>query len=467
MGRNPNQAGRLSLARQPAPGAPILPAHQPERRLGTADVVLMIVGIVIGAGIFRVPADVAAAVSTEWQALGLWLLGGFAALSGALTYAELATRYPSIGGEYHFLRLAWGARLSALFVWARIAVMQTGAIATVAFVAGDYAAGAWPSGPSPALWAGLSILGVTLANMASLEAGRRGQQLFVSVELLAIAAVIVAALVLGARGGGATLAGSAGPPAGTGLGLALVFIMLAYGGWNEAAYLSAETRDGPRALVRALVLGLGGVTLLYLAVNAAFLFTLGRAALAGTPAPATLLLGAAFGPGAATLVGVAVVVAALSTMNATIITGARAMCAAGQTVPALKPLGSWDQARSVPRPALLVQAAVALALTAYGATTRDGFSAMVAFGAPVFWLFLALTAASLFLLRWRHPQAGGFRVPLYPVVPLIFLGVCLAMLWSSVDYARFLLTGSESGRLAGVLGLLVLAAGVPMIIRAR
>ncbi len=442
------------------------PAQAPQRRLGTLDVALLIVGIVIGAGIFRVPADVATAASSEWQALGLWLLGGLAALAGALTYAELSSRYPSIGGEYHFLRLAWGPRLAALFVWARIAVMQTGAIATVAFVAGDYAAGAWPSGPSPALWAGLTILGVTLANMASLEAGRRGQQLFVSIELLAIAAVLVAALVIGASGDSGTIAASAGPPAGSGLGLALVFIMLAYGGWNEAAYLSAETRDDS-AMVRALILGLGGVTLLYLLVNASFLFTLGREALAGTPAPATLLLGAAFGPWAATAIGVAIVVAGLSTMNATIITGARAMCAAGRQVPALAPLSRWDQARSVPRPALVVQAIVALALTAYGATTRDGFSAMVAFGAPVFWLFLALTGASLFVLRWRHPGAQSFRVPLYPVVPLLFLAVCLAMLWSSVDYARFLLTSTENGRLAGIAGLLLLAAGIPLIRNAR
>jgi amino acid transporter len=451
-----------------SPGrAPVSPGgHQPTRSLGTLDVALLIIGIVIGAGIFRVPADVAAAASSEWQALGLWLLGGLAALAGALTYAELATRYPSIGGEYHFLRLAWGPRLAALFVWARISVMQTGAIATVAFVAGDYAAGAWPDGPSPALWAGLAILAVTLANMASLEVGRRGQQLFVSVELGAIAAVLVAALVIGASGSAAPLAAAAGPPAGTGLGLALVFIMLAYGGWNEAAYLSAETRSDT-GLVKALLLGLGGVTLLYLLVNAAFLFTLGREALAGTPAPATLLLGAAFGPAAATAVGIAVVVAALSTMNATIITGARAMCAAGRHVPLLRPLGRWDQARSVPRPALLVQALVALALTAYGATTRDGFTAMVAFGAPVFWLFLALTAASLFILRWRHPGAQGFRVPFYPIVPLIFLGVCLAMLWSSVDYARFLLTSSDSGRLAGLAGLAILAAGIPLILKAR
>jgi amino acid transporter len=444
-----------------------LQAPQPERRLSAADVALMIVGIMIGAGIFRVPADVAAAVSTEWQALALWALGGVAALTGALTYAELATRFPSIGGEYHFLRLAWGPRVGALFVWARIAVMQTGAIATVAFVVGDYARGLWPNGPHPAIWAGAAIAGVTLANMFSLEAGRRGQMLFVAVEVAAIAAILAAALWLGLGGGAAPQPLPDAQPAGTGLGLALVFILLAYGGWNEAAYLSAETRAGGGGLVRALLLGIGAVTLLYLAINAAFLFTLGREALAATPAPATRLLEAAFGPAAAAAIAAAVIVASLSTINATVITGARAMCAAGRQVPLLAPLAGWDQARSVPRPALLLQALIAIVLTAYGATARDGFTAMVAFGAPVFWLFLALTAAALFRLRRTHPHATGFRVPLYPVVPLVFLAVCLAMLWSSLDYAAFLLTSSESGRHAGVLGVVLLLLGIPLIRNAR
>ncbi|WP_199555796.1 APC family permease [Sandaracinobacteroides hominis] len=441
---------------------------QPARRLSATDVALMIVGIVVGAGIFRVPADVAAASSNNWEVLGLWLAGGLAALTGALTYAELATRYPSIGGEFHFLRLAFGARVGALFVWARVAVMQTGAIATVGFVAGDYAAGLWPNGPSPAMWAGIAVLAVSFGNMISLEAGRRGQQIFVAIEIFAIVSVIAAAVMLGIGGGGAAqVAGSGSAMPGTSLGLALVFIMLAYGGWNEAAYLSAETKGGGSGLVAALVLGLGLVTLLYLAVNAAFLFAFGREGLAGTPAPATLLLDAAFGPVGAALVAGAVVVASLSTMNATVITGARAMCAMGRHLPLFGPLGQWDQARSVPRPALLVQALVALALTAYGATTRDGFSAMVAFGAPVFWLFLALTALSLFILRRRRPEVGGFAVPLYPIVPLLFLGVCLTMLWSSLGYAAFLLGQSESGRLAGILGLGLLVAGIPLVWKAR
>jgi len=446
-------------------GLPAEPAGgmHPARSLSALDVALLTVGIVIGAGIFRVPAEVAGAVGSSWQVLALWGIGGLAALTGALSYAELASRFPSIGGEYHFLRLAWGARVSALFVWARVAVMQTGAIATVGFVAGDYAAALWPDGPTPALWAGIAVLLVTLANMASLEIGRQGQRWLVAAVLAAMLLVIAAAPAVAP--GSVAPAGQA--PQGAGIGLALVFVMLAYGGWNEAAYLSAEVKGGATGMVRALVGGLALVVCLYLALNAALLWGLGREGLAATPAPATALVNAAFGPLAAALLGSAVVAASLSTMNATVITGARAMCALGRDIPLLGFIGKWDAKRSVPRTALLVQGMVALALTAYGASARDGFTAMVAFGAPAFWLFLALTALALFRLRRTHPQATGFTVPFYPVVPLIFLGACLVMLWSAIGYARFQLGASEAGGLAGALGIGLLVAGLPLIWRAR
>jgi amino acid transporter len=438
----------------------------PRRGLSTADIAFLIVGIVVGAGIFRVPADVAGAVDSPAAVMGLWLAGGLVALCGALSYAELATRFPSIGGEYHFLKLAWGRRLGALFVWARAAVMQTGAIATVAFVGGDHAAAIWPSGPSAGLWAAIAVATITAWNLLGLGAGTLGQRLFVAGELGAIGLVVAAGAWVALAEIAIPLPTAPPSSGGPGIGLALVFIMLAYGGWNEAAYLSAEARDGGLGLVRALLLGLLLVVVLYLAVNAAFLSALGLEGLAATPAPATLLGEAAFGPLAGAVIGVAVVAAVLSTMNATVITGARAMCAAGSDVPLLRPLGRWDAARSVPRAALVVQGAIALALTGYGATARDGFTAMVAFGAPVFWLFLALTALALFRLRRTHPEATGFRVPLYPLVPLVFLAASVFMLWSSLDYARFLLGASDGGRFAGVAGALLLLAGIPIIWRA-
>lgn len=139
------------------------------------------------------------------------------------------------------------------------------------------------------------------------------------------------------------------------------------------------------------------------------------------------------------------------------------MCALGQDVPLLSRLGKWDEGRSVPVIALLVQGGAALALTLYAATTRDGFAAMVAFGAPVFWLFLSLTALSLFILRRKYPDRDSFRAP--PVLPLVFLVACSFMLWSGVDYARYMWVDGE--RAAGLLGIFLLLAGLPLAWRAK
>ena len=456
MDGDAHQARRVTIDDQSVGNAAV-----PRRRLSMLDVLLLTVGIVIGAGIFRVPPDIARAVGGEWQMLALWLAGGLAALTGALCYAELATRFPSIGGEYHFLRLAWGPKLAAWFVWARMAVIQTGSIATVGFVAGDYAAALWPDGPSPAQWAAMAVAGVTAGNMLSLEVGRRGQQLLQAMLLTGMLLVIIA---------GFTTAGSGPvtrPPAANGsLPLALVFVMLSYGGWNEAAYLSAETRR-PQAIVAALVGGLGVVALLYLLFNWALLHGLGLSGIAASSAPAAQLVAARFGPVAGGLLGLAVVAAALSTMNTSSITGARAICALGGNLPALRFFSSWDARRSVPRGALAMQGLVTLLLTAYGAAAADGFAAMVAFGAPVFWLFLGLTALALFRLRRLYPEARGFSVPLYPLVPLLFAGICGWMLWSSLQFALLLLGSSDAGRHAGMLGVALLLAGLPLALKAR
>ena len=191
----------------------------------------------------------------------------------------------------------------------------------------------------------------------------------------------------------------------------------------------------------------------YLLVNLAYLSALGLAGLAATPAPAEAIARAAGGAGAGAAMAIAVVLAALSTLNVTTLTGARAMCALGQDLPALAFLGRWNQGRSVPRVALLLQGAVALILTALGGLTRDGFEAMVAFTAPVFWLFLAAVA----LVPLKQP---GFRAPVR-LAALLFLGACLWMLWSSLGYARFLAGESRVAGLLGFGGLLLVALGLP------
>lgn len=407
----------------------------------------MVAGIVIGAGIFRAPANVAALLPDAPAFLALWLVGGLVALAGAFTYVALAGRHGGIGGEYRFLVAGFGPRLGMLFVWARMAVIQTGALATVAFVAGDYLATLLP-GPAAA-WALASVLLVTLFNLAGLAVSAHAQRLVVLVVVAALVLLVAAGLL--APVSPAPQAAATNGPANP--GLALVFVMLVYGGWNEAAYLSGEAKGGAAGLRRGLVGGLLLVMALYLAVNLAYLAALGLPGLAATTAPAEAIARAAGGPLAAALMALAVVLASLSTLNVTTLTGARAMCALGQDVPAFAFLGHWDAGRSVPRTALLLQGGVALLLTALGALTRDGFEAMVAFTAPVFWLFLALVA----LVPLRRAGFG----PAVRLAALLFLVACLWMLWSSLGYARFLGSQGWIPGLLGFGGLLLLAAGLP------
>lgn len=348
-------------------------------------------------------------------------------------------------------------------MWARLAIIQTSSIAAVAFVGGDQLASAFPSRLSPAAWALLALALVTIAALTHLTMTRLLQQMLQALVLAAMVAVIVA----GFLHEGAAAADPVSTPAGGGIGVALVFVMLSYGGWNEAAYLSAEARGGGRAVVRALLGGLLLVVILYLGLNAALIHALGIARLSTNPAPAVTVMDAVFGPGWARAVALAAAAAAITTMNTSAITGARAICALGQQVPLVNRIGRWDQGRSVPTTAILLQTAVTLALMLYGANAPDGFAAMVAFGAPVFWFFLLMTALSLFRLRRTHPRARGFSVPLYPLVPLLFVALCLYMLWSSIGYAHFMLETLHGGRLAGVLGVLILLAGLPLALLAK
>lgn len=406
----------------------------------------MVIGIVIGAGIFRVPSDVARLVPDEGAVLLIWAAGALVAFAGAATYVALARRAGGLGGEYLFLDLGWGRGTATLFVWARMAVIQTGAIATVAFVAGDYAAAFLPV--SPGLLALAAVAGVSAFNLLGLALSTTVQRIIVLLVVLALLLFIAAGLAVGPIPPVAAPA-PAGPPS---PGLALVFVMLAYGGWNEAAYLSGETQDGARGLQRGLFAGLAVVALLYLLVNLASLNALGHAGLAATPAPAARIAEAAGGPGLAAALSAVVVLASLSTLNVTILTGARAMCALGRDWPPFRRLGQWDEGRSVPSASLVVQGLVALALVGVGLLARDGFEAMVAFTAPVFWFFLLLVA----LVPFRQPMPVSVRLP-----ALLFAVACLWMLWSSIGYARFLAGEREIAGWLGLAGLLLVLLGVP------
>ena len=428
----------------------------PQPKLRRRDAVAIIVGIVIGAGIFKTPSLVAGTTGDVGWAMVAWLLGALVSLAGALCYAELAAAYRHAGGDYHFLTRAYGSDASFLYAWARATVINTGAIALLAFVFGDYVSTIAPLGAaSGAVWAALIVVALTVVNIAGLRASARTQNWLTIVEVAGLAAVVAAAVVISTTAASQDTPNAwfaKAPSAGL-FGLAMVFVLLTYGGWNEAAYLSAELRGGKRAIVPVLGASLAIITVAYVAVNAGLLHALGLAGLAGSKAPGADVMGRAFGSIGTQLIALAVAVASLTSINATMIVGARTNYAMARDWPALRFMGSWHAARGVPVVSFVVQGGIALALVAFGALQHDGFEAMVEFTAPVFWAFLFLVGIAVFVLRARDgSRERPFRVPLYPFTPIVFCAACAWLTWSSIAYA--------ASRNAIRVSLFVMAAGV-------
>jgi basic amino acid/polyamine antiporter, APA family len=434
-------------------------AVAPKQLLSVWDGIILICGMVIGAGIFKAPSIVAGNTSSGAEFLGAWVLGGVVSLCGALVYAELATRHPETGGEYAFLSRGMGRGVAFVFAWARMTVIQTGAIAAVAFVFGDYASEIFSLGKyGSAIYAGLGVIALTALNVAGTVESKGLQKVMQILLFAGLAFLVVAGLMAGAQAKPA-----AAPAAGGSFGLAMIFVLLTFGGWNEAAYLSGEVRDARRNMIRILLGGILTVTVLYLAVNLAYLAALGLGGMKESKAVAADVARAVLGGKGAVVIALIVCLAALTTMNAAIFTGARTTYAMGRDFRLFGALGAWREAGSTPANALLLQGVIALVLVLASTLTPDGFSAMVAYTSPVFWTFFLLTAVTLFVFRRRNPEAAAFRVPLYPVVPLAFCLACVYMLYSSINYVRFAV---EFG-VAVFAGLAIMALGIPLYFFAR
>lgn len=431
----------------------------PKPALGLMDAVALTVGIVLGAGIFKTPSLVAANAGSEGGLLLAWLAGGVISLVGALCYAELATTYPSAGGEYHFLYRALGRGPAFLFAWARLTVIPTGSIALLAFAFGDYASQLVRLGEhSSAIYAASVVVLLTGLNSVGVRQGKWTQNVLTLVEVAGLALIIAVGFAVASPPPTEALAvgrdvGGSGAPQAT-WGLVMVFVLLTYGGWNEAAYISAEIRGPRHNLVRALVWSIGVVTALYLLVNVAYLHVLGLSGMAGSEAVAADLMQRTVGSGGAWLISVLIAVSALTSANATILLGARTNYAFGRDFPLFSAMGRWHERNGSPINALLVQGAISLGLVGLGTLTRQGFQTMVEYTAPIFWLFFLLTGVSLIVLRIREPNAHRpFRVPLYPLTPLLFCATCAYVLYSSFAY-----TG-----LGAFVGVGVLAAGAVLL----
>ncbi|HEU4691546.1 MAG TPA: amino acid permease, partial [Vicinamibacterales bacterium] len=234
----------------------------PKQLLSVSDGIVLICGMVIGAGIFKAPSIVAGNSSSAAEFLGAWALGGVISLCGALVYAELATRHPDTGGEYAFLSRGMGRGVAFVFAWARMTVIQTGAIAAVAFVLGDYASEIVRLGDkSSAIYAAIGVVALTALNVAGTLESKGLQKIMQYLLFAGLAVLVIAGFMAGAPAKPAAAGG------GGSFGLAMIFVLLTFGGWNEAAYLSGEVRDARRNMIRILLYGILAVTAVYLLVN--------------------------------------------------------------------------------------------------------------------------------------------------------------------------------------------------------
>jgi len=428
-------------------------------RLSLWDAVSIILGIIIGVGIFEIPSKVFEKAPTPQWALAVWLIGGLLALAGALCFAELASTYPRSGGEYVYLTRSFGSLVGYMFAWAQLAVIRPGSIGAMAYIFADYAAELWDFDAVSAVWISvIAVLSLTLINILGVNLGTTTQNLLTVAKVIGLLGIIVAGLI--AAPGIPDVVSDALAPAAQAdpqqgwFAVAMIFVLWTYAGWHEAAYIASEVKDRQRNLPRALILGAAGVTVIYLLFNFAVWQALGfegaRAKVGISEVIGGIFPG--FGPEAFRIL---VMVSALGAVNGIIFTTARIYSEFGADHRLFQPLSHWSRRMGTPVRALMTQGMIAVALIlliAFLGKKRDGFDEMVEVTAAVFWMFFFLTGLSLFVLRRKDPDLHRpFRVPLYPWLPIVFCSWCVYMMYGAVRYSPWL----------SLMSLALLAAGLP------
>lgn len=421
--------------------------QQLRRQLSLFDSTCLIVGIIIGVGIYQMAPDIAKGAGGAWGVMGIWVLGGLLSLCGALSYAELATAYPQEGGDYVYLGRAYGKWAGFLFGWAQLVIVRPGDIAVMAFAFATYACAVWDPLAGTAfpyaqeLYAVAAVVVLTLINVLGVREGKWTQNLLTTVKAAGLLFIVAAACVAQPKVAPVEPAGQLP------FSLALIFVLFTYGGWNEMAYVAAEVKDPRRNIVRALFIGTGAVMALYLLVNGAFLHTLGFEGLAASKAVATDTVAAAAPRVAGGLISALICVSALGAVNGLVFAGARISYAVGADHRLFAWLGRWHPRLGTPAAALLLQGAIAVTLIlALGSFVN----AVLYTAATVYSFYLGSTLAAIVLRRKEPRVERPYRVVGYPFTPLVFAGACVFLIYSAVVYKPWIALISSGLLLAGL-----------------
>ncbi len=427
------------------------PANAYARRLNSWDAAMIVIGGVIGAGIFLTPATVAHHTSSGRELLVLWAIGGGLTLAGVLCYAELGARRPQAGGIYVYLREAFGLLPAFLFGWTMALINYPGSVAAVATMFAEYLCTALGVAPQlyvkpVAVGAIVFIVGI---NLFGIRAGAWMQNVFTVLKLAAIALLVITGLVLAYEQLGLALIGEAAKPASTwAFAGALLPVLFSYGGFHYLNDLAGEVRNPQRTLPRALGMGMAGVVICYLLANYAYLAGLGHAGLAGSGAPAADLMRLLFGARGATVIAVGIACSTFGYCSIAIAGGARVLQTMGADGVFFRAAGRVDPRTRAPQVALALLGAWAVVLTLSGT-----FGQLLNYTTVGEWLGHVFGIGTLFWYR-KHviDEPAPYRVPFYPLLPLIFVITVFGVIVASAIHAP-----GDAG-----MSLLIIALGVPV-----
>ena len=426
--------------------APDTRSHGLARRLGLFDVTMLVMGGIIGAGIFVNPAEVARHVGTPFLIVGVWVLGGLVALAASFVYAELAARRPEVGGQYAYLRDAWGPMPAFLYGWALLLVIQSGGMAAVAITFARYFVELthWPL--SESLLAVLVLALLTLINCFGVRSGSNVQSGLMVLKIAAIAMLVI----VGWWFAPSSPAAPPPPPEATSvgaIGAALTPVMFAYGGWQTSSFVAGEMRDPQRDLARGLLLGVAGVILLYCFVAMVCVHALGPTGLAASKTPASDVMRLALGEHGATLIALAIAISTLGFLSQGMLTAPRVYFAMAEDGLFFRRVAQVNPVTRVPVVAIVLQG-VAAAVIALSGT----YGQILGYVVSVDFIFFGLTGAALFVFRRRDPDANPiFTAPGHPFTTAFFVIACWTVVVATV----------VNNLANSLIGYAILAAGAP------
>jgi APA family basic amino acid/polyamine antiporter len=422
------------------------------RRLGLFDVTMLVMGGIVGAGIFVNPAEVARHVSTPLLIVGVWILGGLVALAASFVYAELAARRPEIGGQYAYLRDAYGPMPAFLYGWSLLLVIQSGGMAAVAVTFARYFLELThlPVADSVVGVAALALL--TLINCLGVRSGSNVQSALMVLKIAAIAALVIVGwwLAPGYAAVSATVPRTASMTGLAAIGAAMTPVMFAYGGWQTSGFVAGEMRNPGRDLARGLLLGVAGVILLYCLVALVCMHALGPAGLAASKTPATDVMRLALGNRGALFIALAISVSTLGFLSQGMLTAPRVYFAMAEDGLFFRGVARLSASTRVPVVAIALQGLAAAVIALSGT-----YGQILSYVVSVDFIFFGLTGAALFVFRQRDRERGtGFRVPGHPVTTAFFVAACFLTVTATV------ISNSRNS----LVGFAILAAGVPACI---